>query len=111
MTSAEKQYGPTGALAGLRRGKFSIPLNQVAGIRVRLVSEFDSNRLQPSSFRLARSSWRRYVAGMVLVILLIILAIVTGVLGAIIKGAFWLFILTVVFLVGAFYLGRSARAS
>lgn len=48
---------------------------------------------------------------MVLVILLILLAIVTGVLGAIIKGAFWLFILTVVFLVGAFFVGRSSRAS
>lgn len=48
---------------------------------------------------------------MLLVILLIILAIVTGVLGAIIKGAFWLFILTVLFLVGAFFLGRSARSS
>lgn len=48
---------------------------------------------------------------MVLVLLLILLAIVTGVLGAIIKGAFWLFILTVVFLVGAFFVGRSSRAS
>ncbi|WP_456697600.1 hypothetical protein [Aeromicrobium sp. P5_D10] len=48
---------------------------------------------------------------MVLVLLLILLALVTGVLGAIIKGAFWLFILTVVFLVGAFFVGRSSRAS
>lgn len=46
---------------------------------------------------------------MLLVILLIILAIVTGVAGALIKGAFWLFILTVVFIVGAFLMGRSAR--
>lgn len=46
---------------------------------------------------------------MLLVILLIILAIVTGVLGAIIKGLFWLFILTVIFLVAAFFVGRSAR--
>lgn len=46
---------------------------------------------------------------MLLVILLIILAIVTGVLGAIIKGLFWLFILTVVFLVAAFFVHRSSR--
>lgn len=46
-----------------------------------------------------------------LIILLIILAVVTGVLGAVIKGAFWLFILTVAFLVGAFFVGRGARSS
>ena len=46
---------------------------------------------------------------MVLVILLVILALVTGVLGAIIKGAFWLFILTVLFLIGAFFVGRNSR--
>jgi hypothetical protein len=46
---------------------------------------------------------------MLLLILLIILAIVTGVAGAVIKGAFWLFILTVVFLVAAFVAGRNAR--
>ena len=46
---------------------------------------------------------------MLIVILLILLAIVTGVLGAIIKGLFWLFILTVVFLVAAFVVGRSSR--
>ncbi len=46
---------------------------------------------------------------MLLVILLIILAIVTGVLGAIIKGLFWLFILTVIFLVAAFFVGKSSR--
>lgn len=45
-----------------------------------------------------------------LIILLIVLALVTGVLGALIKGAFWLFILTVAFLVGAFLVGRGARA-
>lgn len=54
---------------------------------------------------------RGYVGGMIFVILLILLAIVTGVLGAIIKGAFWLFILTVVFLVGAFLMHRSSRSS
>ncbi len=43
---------------------------------------------------------------MILVILLVILAIATGVLGAVIKGAFWLFILTVLFLIGAFVVGR-----
>jgi len=43
---------------------------------------------------------------MLLVILLVILAIATGVLGALIKGAFWLFILTVLFLIGAFIVGR-----
>lgn len=48
---------------------------------------------------------------MVLVILLVILAIVTGVLGALIKGAFWLFLLTAAFLVGAFLVGRSGRKS
>ncbi len=47
---------------------------------------------------------------MLLVILLVILAAVTGVLGAIIKGAFWLFIFTVLFLIGAFFVGRSSRA-
>ncbi|MGX7680079.1 hypothetical protein ACSMXN_14400 [Jatrophihabitans sp. DSM 45814] len=44
---------------------------------------------------------------MILVVLLIILAIVTGVAGAVIHGLFWLFILTVVFLVAAALLGRS----
>ncbi len=43
---------------------------------------------------------------MILVILLIILAIATGVLGVVIKGAFWLFIITVVLLVIAFIVGR-----
>jgi len=46
---------------------------------------------------------------MIWIILLVILAIATGVLGAIIKGAFWLFILTVLFLVGAFFVGRAQR--
>lgn len=46
---------------------------------------------------------------MVLLIVLIVLAIVTGVLGALIKGAFWLFILTVLFLAGAFFAGRARR--
>lgn len=48
---------------------------------------------------------------MILVILLIILAIATGLLGVLIKGAFWLFILTVAFLIGAYFMGRSSRAS
>jgi hypothetical protein len=47
---------------------------------------------------------------MILVLLLIILAIVTGVLGAIIKGAFWLFFLTVIFLAVAFLAGKRSRA-
>jgi hypothetical protein len=47
---------------------------------------------------------------MLLVVLLVILAIATGVLGVIIKGAFWLFILTVAFLIGAFFFGRASRA-
>jgi hypothetical protein len=42
----------------------------------------------------------------ILVVLLILLAIVTGVAGAIIKGAFWLFVFTVLFLIGAAILGR-----
>jgi hypothetical protein len=46
---------------------------------------------------------------MLLLIVLLILAIVTGVLGAIIKGAFWLFILTVIFLIAAFFAGRAGR--
>ncbi len=46
---------------------------------------------------------------MLLVILLVILAIATGVLGAIIKGAFWLFIFTVLFLAAAFLVGRATR--
>ncbi len=46
---------------------------------------------------------------MLLLILLVILAIATGVLGAVIHGAFWLFILTVLFLVGAFFAGRATR--
>jgi hypothetical protein len=45
---------------------------------------------------------------MLIVILLVVLALATGVLGALIKGAFWLFILTVLFLVGAFVMGRSS---
>ncbi len=47
---------------------------------------------------------------MILIILLIVLALVTGVLGALIKGAFWLFIFTVVFLIGAFVVGRNSRS-
>lgn len=47
---------------------------------------------------------------MLLVILLIILAIVTGVLGAVIHGLFWLFILTVAFIVAAFFVGRAHRS-
>ena len=46
---------------------------------------------------------------MLLVVLLIVLAIVTGVLGAVIKGLFWLFILTVLFLVGAYFAGKANR--
>lgn len=46
---------------------------------------------------------------MFIVILLIVLAIVSGVLGAIIHGLFWLFILTVAFLVAAFFVGRASR--
>ena len=48
---------------------------------------------------------------MLLVILLIILAIATGVAGALIKGLFWLFVLTVLFLIGAFFAGRAASRS
>ena len=48
-------------------------------------------------------------ATMLLVVLLIILAIASGVLGVVIKGAFWLFVLTVAFLIGAFFIGRSSR--
>lgn len=47
--------------------------------------------------------------GIALVIVLILLALVTGMLGAIVKGLFWLFILTVVFLIAAYFVGRSAR--
>jgi len=47
---------------------------------------------------------------MILVALLIVLAIATGALGVIIKGAFWLFILTVLFLIGAFFVGRGSRS-
>ena len=47
---------------------------------------------------------------MLLVLLLIVLAIASGVLGVVIHGAFWLFILTVAFLVGAFLFGRASRA-
>jgi hypothetical protein len=46
---------------------------------------------------------------MILLILLIILAVVTGVLGAVVHALAWLFILTVVFLIAAFFVGRSAR--
>ena len=52
-----------------------------------------------------------YSRHMILIILLIVLALVTGVLGALIKGAFWLFIFTVVFLIGAFVVGRNSRSS
>jgi hypothetical protein len=47
---------------------------------------------------------------MLLVVLLVVLAIATGALGIIIKGAFWLFSLTVAFLIGAFFFGRASRA-
>ena len=47
---------------------------------------------------------------MIIVILLIILAIVTGVLGAIIKAAWWLFIFTVILLIGAYLVGRGSRS-
>ncbi len=46
---------------------------------------------------------------MLLVILLIILAAVTGVLGFLIKGAFWLLVFTLVFLVAAYFTGRASR--
>jgi hypothetical protein len=45
---------------------------------------------------------------LLLVVLLIILAIVTGTLGFLIKGAFWLLVFTVLFLVIAFFVGRSS---
>ena len=48
---------------------------------------------------------------MLLIILLVILAIASGVLGVVIKGAFWLFVLTVLFLIGAFFVGRSSRST
>ncbi|MEO6885840.1 MAG: hypothetical protein ABI232_06080 [Jatrophihabitantaceae bacterium] len=48
---------------------------------------------------------------MILIVLLVVLAIVTGVAGAIIKGAFWLFILTVLFLGAAALIGRGSRKS
>ena len=48
---------------------------------------------------------------MILIVLLVLLAIVTGVAGAIIKGAFWLFVLTVLFLIGAYFAGRSHSRS
>ena len=46
--------------------------------------------------------------GIALVIVLVLLALVTGVLGAIVKGLFWLFILTVIFLIAAYFVGRSS---
>jgi hypothetical protein len=45
-----------------------------------------------------------------LVALLIVLAIATGVMGAVIHGLFWLFILTVIFLVAAFFVGKASRS-
>lgn len=54
----------------------------------------------------------RSVRGMtLLVIVLIVLAIASGVLGAIVHGLFWLFILTVVFLAAAYFVGRSGSRS
>ncbi len=44
-----------------------------------------------------------------LLILLIVLAIVTGVAGVLIHGAFWLFILTLLFVAGAVFVGRASR--
>jgi hypothetical protein len=46
---------------------------------------------------------------MLLIILLIILAIVTGTLGFLIKGAFWLLVFTALFLIGALLVGRASR--
>jgi hypothetical protein len=48
---------------------------------------------------------------MILVIALIVLAVASGALGVIIHGAFWLFILTVLFLIGAFFVGRGSRSN
>ena len=48
---------------------------------------------------------------MILVILLIVLALVTGVLGAIIHALWWLFVFTVIFLIAAFLVGRGSRSS
>lgn len=48
---------------------------------------------------------------MLIVIALIVLAIATGVAGAIIKGAFWLFVLTVLFLIGAFFVHRGSSST
>ena len=45
---------------------------------------------------------------MLLVILLVILAIASGVAGAVIHGLFWLFILTVIFVVAAIFVGRAS---
>ncbi len=47
---------------------------------------------------------------MLLLILLMVLAVATGVLGAVIKGAFWLFVLTAIFLVCAFVAGRAGHS-
>jgi hypothetical protein len=48
---------------------------------------------------------------MLIVILLIILAAVTGVLGFLIKAAWWLFVFTVIFLIAAYLAGRASRSS
>ena len=44
---------------------------------------------------------------MLLLILLVILAIATGVLGAVIKGALWLLIITALCLIVAGFVGRA----
>lgn len=43
---------------------------------------------------------------MILVILLVIVAIATGVLGVVVKGLLWLFVITALCLIGAAALGR-----
>jgi len=48
---------------------------------------------------------------MIWVILLIVLAVATGIGGALIKGAFWLFVLTALFLIGAYTMGRTSRSA
>lgn len=48
---------------------------------------------------------------MLIVVLLVLLAIATGILGFLIKSALWLLFLTALFLVAAYLVGRSHTRS
>jgi hypothetical protein len=84
---------------------------QKLGRRARTERGFGARPPVPDSVgaRVSDGGCQGIVYSVLIVILLIILAAVTGVLGFIIKGAFWLLVFTLVFLVAAYFAGRASR--